>query len=43
MVLLIGLVFYVMVLLLLLLFSKWALSCWAFRGHQLDYKRLLLL
>jgi hypothetical protein len=42
-VLFIGLVFYVMVLRLLLLLSRQALSRWALRDHQLYHKRLLLL
>jgi hypothetical protein len=41
-VLFIGLVFYVMVLRLLLLLSRRALSRWALRDHQLYLKRLLL-
>jgi hypothetical protein len=43
MVLFVGLVFYVMVLWLLLLLSRRALSRWALRDHQLYHKRLLLL
>jgi hypothetical protein len=39
----VGLVFYVMVLQLLLLLSRWALNCWALRDHQFYHKRLLLL
>jgi hypothetical protein len=42
-VLFIGLVFYVMVLQLLLLLSRRALSYWALRDHELYHKRLLLL
>jgi hypothetical protein len=38
-----GLVFYVLVLQLLLLLSKRALSRWALGNHQLHLKRLLLL
>jgi hypothetical protein len=41
-VLFIGLVFYVMVLWLLLLLSRRALSRWALRDHQLYHNRLLL-
>jgi hypothetical protein len=39
----IGLVLYVMVLRLLLLLGRRALSRWALRDHQLYHKRLLLL
>jgi hypothetical protein len=42
-VLFVGLVFYVIVLRLLLLLSKRALSCWALKDNQLYHKRLLLL
>jgi hypothetical protein len=42
-VLVVGLVFYVMVLQLLLLLSMRVLSRWALRDHQLYHKRLLLL
>jgi hypothetical protein len=42
-VLFVGLVFYVIVLRLLLLLSRRALSHWALRDHQLYHKRLLLL
>jgi hypothetical protein len=39
----ISLVFYIMVLWLLLLLSRRALSHWALRDHQLCHKRLLLI
>jgi hypothetical protein len=42
-VLFIGLIFYILVLRLLLLLSRRALSRWALRDHQLFLKRLLLL
>jgi hypothetical protein len=42
-VLFIGLVFYILVLRLLLLLSKQALSRWALGNHQLYLKRLLFL
>jgi hypothetical protein len=42
-VLFVGIVFYVMVLWLLLLLNRRALSCWALRDHQLYHKRLHLL
>jgi hypothetical protein len=38
-----GFVFYVMVLQLLLLFSRRTLSRWALKDHQLYHKRLLIL